>query len=108
MGKDGKQQMLNSNIREIIILDNKRSNAINIGMTKLPPPRIIKSSVLKMDSTIMNKDGIEKLLTMLPSEEEVSRIEEAQELQPDIPLGTAERFLLTLSSITGLEARLRL
>ena len=56
----------------------------------------------------MNKDGIEKLLTMLPSEEEVSRIEEAQELQPDIPLGTAEQFLLTLSSITGLAARLRL
>lgn len=45
---------------------------------------------------------------MLPSEEEVSRIEEAQELQPDIPLGTAEQFLLTLSSISGLEARLRL
>merc|ERR1719361_2543858 len=45
---------------------------------------------------------------MLPSEEEVSKIEEAQELNPELPLGTAEQFLLTLSSITGLEARLRL
>ena len=51
-----------------------------------------------MDSSIINKEGIEKLLTMLPSEEEVSRIEEAQEVNPELPLGTAEQFLITLSS----------
>jgi hypothetical protein len=95
-------------LKEIVVLDTKRSNFINIGMTKFPPPRIIKSSVMKMDSSIMNKEGIEKLLTMLPSEEEVAKIEEAQELNPELPLGTAEQFLITLSSITGLEARLRL
>lgn len=95
-------------MKEIVVLDNKRSNFINIGMTKFPPPRIIKNSVMKMDSSIINKEGIEKLLTMLPSEEEVSKIEEAQELNPELPLGTAEQFLHTLYSITGLEARLRL
>jgi len=95
-------------MKEIVVLDNKRSNFINIGMTKFPPPRIIKNSVMKMDSSIINKEGIEKLLTMLPSEEEVSKIEEAQELNPELPLGTAEQFLITLSSISGLEARLRL
>ena len=58
---------------------------------------------MKMDSSIINKEGIEKLLTMLPSEEEVSRIEEAQEVNPELPLGTAEQFLITLSSINGLE-----
>ena len=63
---------------------------------------------MKMDSSIINKEGIEKLLTMLPSEEEISRIEEAQEVNPELPLGTAEQFLVTLSSIAGLEARLRL
>ena len=61
-----------------------------------------------MDSSIINKEGIEKLLTMLPSEEEISKIEEAQEINPELPLGTAEQFLITLSSISGLEARLRL
>ena len=63
---------------------------------------------MKMDSSIINKEGIEKLLTMLPSEEEVAKIEEAQEHNPELPLGTAEQFLITLSSISGLEARLRL
>merc|ERR1719300_1402929 len=95
-------------LKEIVVLDNKRSNFINIGMTKFPPPRIIKNAVMKMDSSIINKEGIEKLLTMLPSEEEVAKIEEAQEHNPELPLGTAEQFLITLSSISGLEARLRL
>ena len=39
---------------------------------------------------------------------QVGRIQEAQEAQPDVPLGTAEQFLLTLASVGGLEARLRL
>jgi hypothetical protein len=54
---------------------------------------------MKMDSSIINKEGIEKLLTMLPSEEDISRIEEAQESSPDLPLGTAEQFLLTLRKV---------
>lgn len=91
------------------MLDTKRSNAINIGMTKLPPPRTIKTAILKMDPTIMNREGIDKILTtMMPTEEEKNKIIEAQIANPDVPLGQAESFLLTLSSITALEARLRL
>ncbi|XP_050517614.1 uncharacterized protein LOC114335223 isoform X2 [Diabrotica virgifera virgifera] len=102
-----KQQEMNKN-KEIIVLDPKRSNAINIGMTKLPPPRSIKTAILKMDATIMNREGIEKLLTMLPTEEERTKIQEAQAANPDIPLGSAEQFLLTLASISELPARLKL
>ncbi|XP_068083718.1 FH1/FH2 domain-containing protein 3 [Anabrus simplex] len=102
-----KQQEMNKN-KEIIVLDHKRSNAINIGMTKLPPPRSIKTAILKMDATIMNREGIEKLLTMLPTEEERSKIQEAQMANPDLPLGSAEQFLLTLASISELPARLKL
>ncbi|CAB0028178.1 unnamed protein product [Trichogramma brassicae] len=102
-----KQQELNKN-KEIIVLDPKRSNAINIGMTKLPPPRSIKTAILKMDATIVNREGIEKLLTMLPTEEERSKIQEEQAAHPDLPLGSAEQFLLTLASISELPARLKL
>ena len=78
-------------------------------MTKLPPPRTIKTAILKMDSTIMNREGIEKILTtMMPTEEEKNKITEAHLANPDIPLGSAESFLLTLASISALEARLRL
>ena len=104
-GLDG----LNQKKVKITVLDAKRSNAINIGMTKLPPMRTIKNAILKMDSSIMNREGIEKILTtMMPSEEEKTRIIEAQLANPDTPLGTAEQFLLNLASISALEARLKL
>ena len=89
-------------------MDAKRSNMIMIGMTALPPPRVIKTAIIKMDSTIINKEGIEKLLTMLPTEEEKQKILDAQYANPDIPLGSAEFFLLNLSSISEIKARLEL
>uniref|UniRef100_A0A3P9Q1N4 FH1/FH2 domain-containing protein 3-like n=1 Tax=Poecilia reticulata TaxID=8081 RepID=A0A3P9Q1N4_POERE len=98
---DGKRQ-------EIIVLDSKRSNAINIGLTVLPPPRTIKTAILNFDEYALNKEGIEKLLTMIPTEEEKQKIQEAQLANPDVPLGSAEQFLLTLSSISELSARLHL
>ena len=45
---------------------------------------------------------------MIPSEEEKAKILEAQMGNPDTPLGTAEQFLLTLSSVSELKARLSL
>ncbi|XP_072226139.1 FH1/FH2 domain-containing protein 3 isoform X1 [Leuresthes tenuis] len=98
---DGKRQ-------EIIVLDSKRSNAINIGLTVLPPPRTIKTAIVNFDEYALNKEGIEKLLTMIPTEEEKQKIQEAQLANPDVPLGSAEQFLLTLSSISELSARLQL
>ena len=45
---------------------------------------------------------------MMPTEEEKNKIIAAQLENPDIPLGSAEQFLLTLASISELEARLKL
>uniref|UniRef100_A0A8C5JVX4 Formin homology 2 domain containing 1 n=1 Tax=Jaculus jaculus TaxID=51337 RepID=A0A8C5JVX4_JACJA len=91
-----------------MVLDPKRSNAINIGLTTLPPVHVIKSALLNFDEFAVSKDGIEKLLTMMPTDEERQKIEEAQLANPDIPLGPAENFLMTLASIGGLAARLQL
>lgn len=51
---------------------------------------------------------MQKILTMIPTEEEKQKIQEAQLANPDVPLGSAEQFLLTLSSISELSARLQL
>ncbi|CAG9789018.1 unnamed protein product [Diatraea saccharalis] len=91
-----------------LILDTKRSNAINIAMKKLPTPQTIKAAIMKMDATVVGREGIEKLLTMLPTEEEKIKIQEAQYANPDLPLGSAEQFLLTLASINELSSRLKL
>ncbi|CAG9558815.1 unnamed protein product [Danaus chrysippus] len=91
-----------------LILDAKRSNAINIAMKKLPTPQTIKAAIMKMDATVIGREGIEKLLTMLPTQEEKVKIQEAQYANPDLPLGSAEQFLLTLASINELSSRLKL
>ncbi|XP_030040263.2 uncharacterized protein LOC115455732 isoform X2 [Manduca sexta] len=91
-----------------LILDTKRSNAINIAMKKLPTPQTIKAAIMKMDATVIGRDVVEKLLTMLPTEEEKIKIQEAQYANPDLPLGSAEQFLLTLASINELSSRLKL
>ncbi|NXT93037.1 FHOD1 protein, partial [Anhinga rufa] len=92
----------------VVVLDPKRSNAINIGLTVLPPVHIIKTAVLNFDEFAVNKEGIEKILTMVPTDEEKQKIQEAQLANPDVPLGSAEQFLLALSSISDLTARLQL
>lgn len=100
-GVDAKKQTL-------VVLDPKRSNAINIGLTVLPTVHIIKTAILNFDEYAISKEGIEKILTMVPTEEEKQKIQEAQIGNPDTPLGSAEQFLLTLSSISGLTSRLQL
>jgi FH1/FH2 domain-containing protein 3 len=102
-----KQQDFNKS-KEIIVLDPKRSNAINIAMTKLPPGRSIRAAILKMDSTVITREGIEKILNMMPTDEERERIVEAQNANPDMPLGSAEQFLSNLGSIAELHSRLKL
>ena len=45
--------------KELILLDPKRSNAINIGLTTLPPARTIRTAIFKMDNTIIGREQIE-------------------------------------------------
>lgn len=54
-----KTQKVEGAKKELAVLDAKRSNVINIGLTVLPPPNTIKAAILKMDSAIMNREGIE-------------------------------------------------
>jgi len=55
----GAMQKAETARKELAVLDAKRSNVINIGLTVLPPPNTIKAAILKMDSAIMNREGIE-------------------------------------------------
>lgn len=93
--------------QEVRVLDVQRSNAINIGLTVLPPPRTIKSAIIAMDEKALTKEQVEKLLVMVPTEDEINLIQDAMQ-SSTAPLGSAEKFLLTLSSISELEARLSL
>ena len=45
--------------KELTLLDAKRSNTINIGLTTLPPARTIRTAIFQMDSTIVGREQIE-------------------------------------------------
>lgn len=45
--------------KEIVVLDLKRSQTINIGLTKLPPVRTLKQAIINMDSTVIDREGVE-------------------------------------------------
>jgi len=52
---------------------------------------------------------LQKILKgLMPADEEKTKIMEAQMANPELPLGPAEQFLLTISSISELQARLQL
>jgi len=94
--------------KELLVLDAKRSNQINIGIKNLPPLSKLKAVIEEMDDTVITKEGVEKLQGLTPTEEEISAIKEAQKETPDLPLGSAEQFLLLLDSISGLDCKLKL
>uniref|UniRef100_A0A0N5A7F4 GBD/FH3 domain-containing protein n=1 Tax=Parastrongyloides trichosuri TaxID=131310 RepID=A0A0N5A7F4_PARTI len=91
------------------VLSMKRSQAINIGLTKLPPINAIPAAIMKFDSLVLNKEGIEKILqTMMPTAAEIEMIQIKCSENPDMPLGQAEQFMLKLNQIPCLLERLRL
>ena len=120
----------------ITVLDQRRSNNILIEIKKMPAARHIRAAILNMDTTFFTKEMVEVstltgffnslslflslshhcdfcpsqklLLTLMPTDEEKTSIQEQRTARPDLPLGPAEDFLFTLASIPELNARLNL
>ena len=61
-----------------------------------------------MNDKDITREGIEKLQSLIPTEEEISCIKDAQKNNQELPLGSAEQFLLILNSINGLDCKLKL
>jgi len=93
---------------QLLVLDTNRSNAVNIAMRKLPPLGSLETTILRMDSSVINREGVERLQSLYPSKEEIEKIKEALDNNPETPLGPAEKFLFILGNIPSLEARLNL
>ena len=49
---------------------------------------------MNMKDDLITRDALEKLGSLIPTDEEIHSIKEAQQLHPGIPLGAAEQFLL--------------
>ena len=63
-------------------------------MTSLPSSSLIREIIMNMKDDLITRDALEKLGSLIPSDEEIHSIKEAQQLHPGIPLGAAEQFLI--------------
>ncbi|KAG9330875.1 hypothetical protein JZ751_021817 [Albula glossodonta] len=94
--------------RCISVLGVKRSNIITIALSSLPPPHLLPPAILNMDCTVLDRDDLQKLQALIPTEEELSLIQEAQAKSPGSVLATAEFCLTILGTIPHLRSRLQL
>ncbi|XP_054914624.1 FH1/FH2 domain-containing protein 1 [Poeciliopsis prolifica] len=92
----------------ISVLGMKRSNIITIALSSLPPPRLLPPAIYSMDSSVLDREDIQRLEALTPTEEELRLIGEAKAQNPDAPLAQAELCLLTLGEIPHLSTRLQL
>ncbi|XP_065807081.1 FH1/FH2 domain-containing protein 1 [Labrus bergylta] len=92
----------------VSVLGMKRSNIITIAMSSLPPPRLLPPAIYSMDSSVLDREDVQRLQALIPTEEELCLIKEAKAQNPKSPLASAELCLLTLGEITYLDTRLQL
>ncbi|XP_055362304.1 FH1/FH2 domain-containing protein 1 isoform X2 [Betta splendens] len=86
----------------------KRSNIITIALSSLPPPRLLPPAIYSMDKGVLDREDVQRLQALIPTEEELCLIKEAQTQNPHAPLAQAELCLLTLGEIPHLQCRLQL
>ncbi|XP_066517076.1 FH1/FH2 domain-containing protein 1 [Hoplias malabaricus] len=92
----------------VSVLGVKRSNIITIALSSLPPPHLLPPAIYSMDSSVLDREDVQKLQSLVPSEDELRLIKQAKAQTPCCPLAPAEQCLLILGNITHLSARLQL
>ncbi|XP_062420637.1 FH1/FH2 domain-containing protein 1-like [Pungitius pungitius] len=92
----------------VSVLGMKRSNIITIALSSLPPPRLLPPAIYSMDSSVLDREDVQRLKALIPTEEELRLIKEAKAQNPHSPLAPAELCLLTLGEIPHLTSRLQL
>ena len=86
-------------------LDTKRSNAIAIMMSSLPPIHELRAAIGALDESILSREQLEKVRANLPTQEEMDNIAGLD--GPDVRWDKPEKFLKELMSIPKLRVRLR-
>merc|ERR1712228_1058234 len=91
----------------IEIIDSKRSYNVCIGLARFKMKNTdIKLAVLKMDDEVLNVDKLSKLISLVPTPEEVTQMQEYQ--GPDEDLAKCERFFNQFRTMDNVKERLQI
>ncbi|TRY79070.1 hypothetical protein DNTS_033312 [Danionella cerebrum] len=95
----------------VCVLGVKRSNIITIALSRLPPVHLLPPAILSMDNSVLDREDIQRLQSLVPSEDELDLIKQVKSesgCTSSSCLGPAEQSLLTLSQVPHLGIRLQL
>jgi len=94
--------------KELIeIIDGKRSYNVCIGLARFKMKNSdIKLAVLKMDDEVLNVDKLYKLISLVPTPEEVTQMQEYQ--GEDADLAKCERFFNQFRNMDNVKERLQI
>ncbi|XP_036439205.1 FH1/FH2 domain-containing protein 1 isoform X1 [Colossoma macropomum] len=92
----------------VSVLGVKRSNIITIALSSLPPPHLLPPAIYSMDSSVLDREDVQRLQSLVPSEEELNLIKQAKAQASPCLLAPAEHCLHILGNIKHLSSRLQL
>uniref|UniRef100_H3CPQ1 FH2 domain-containing protein n=1 Tax=Tetraodon nigroviridis TaxID=99883 RepID=H3CPQ1_TETNG len=92
----------------VSVLGMKRSHIITITLSSLPPAHLLPPAIYSMDTTVLDREDLQRLQVIMPTDEELCLIKDAKSQNPHSPLAPAESCLLTLGQISYLSSRLQL
>jgi len=107
-GEEGKEERLGktpAKPKAISVLDGKRSNAIAIMASRLPPEGELSKAIDSLDTKKMSKEAISALIANPPTEDEIALI---RSVEDPSALDKPERILLCLSNLPLLSERLKI
>jgi hypothetical protein len=104
-GKEGADGETKPEATILRVLAPKRSNAIGIMSSRMPPVDAIVSAIRTMDASVLSMEDITALLNNFPSDEEILSIREAATAEGK--LDTPEVFCMKITSVPNMKDRLK-
>ena len=86
-------------------LDPKRSQAVAIMMSSLPPVNDVKAAIVNLDEATLSREQLEMIRQNMPTPEEMAEITKLD--GPDVKWDKPETFLKTIMRIPKVRVRLR-
>eukprot|EP00966_Prymnesium_polylepis_P316879 7321819-Prymnesium_polylepis.1 len=84
-------------------LDPKRSNAVAIMMSSLPPVNDVKAAIANLDEALLSREQLEKIRANIATPEEMEQIGALD--GPDVKWDKPEQFLKVIMNIPKVRAR---
>jgi hypothetical protein len=87
------------------VLEGKRSQAVAIALSRLPPSEVMMEAIRHLDDSKLSRDAVESVSSILPNSDEVALVQENS--GPDVVWEAPEAFFLKTLTVSHISLRLQ-